>query len=247
MAAASGVKPLVLWCLLAAASGCALVQPQAPPPTLPPLTREQAEWWDANKARKKYVPGRGYDIEGTQGFFDENGRKLPTELTEGPASENANQEGFLDKVSPKKMYKKFKVAIGQGPSEQKARVALSEGDDLFRQRKYQAAAKRYRVAYERWPDSPLEEEAIFKAAESEFFADRYSKADDEYALLTKKFPSTQYLSQLVVRRFAIGRYWEQYDAAHRSMPLWPNLADRTRPMFDTLGHALKVYERIRLD
>ena len=53
------------------------------------------------------------------------------------------------------------------------------------------------MAYKRWPDSPLEEEAMFKAAESEFFADRYSKADDEYALLIKKFPSTQYLSQVV--------------------------------------------------
>jgi len=72
--------------------------------------------------------------------------------------------------------------------------------------------KQYRFAYKRWPDSPLEEEAIYKCAESEFFDDHYMKADDEYGLLVKKFNSTQYLSMVVIRRFAIGRYWEQCDA-----------------------------------
>ncbi|HEV3025257.1 MAG TPA: tetratricopeptide repeat protein [Pirellulales bacterium] len=112
---------------------------------------------------------------------------------------------------------------------------------------YVKAAEQYRTAYKRWPDSPLEEEAIFKAAESEFFADRYSKADDEYALLIKKYASSQYLSLVTVRRFAIGRYWEQCDQTNPHWTLTPNFKDKTRPLFDTAGHALRVYERIRLD
>jgi outer membrane protein assembly factor BamD (BamD/ComL family) len=247
MAAVARVQRIVLSCCLAAAvSGCALNR-QPPPQALAPLTKEQAEWWEANKSRKQYVPGRGYYVEGTSGFFDEHGRKLPTDMTSGPASEDANQDGFMQKIAPKNMYKKFKVAIGRGPNETVARAALADGDAFFRQREFGKAAKKYRVAYDRWPDSPLEEEALYKAGESEFFADRYRKADDEYAMLTKKFPSTQYLNQVVTRRFAIGRYWEQYDSAHPQWAIWPNWTDRTRPMFDTLGHALKVYERIRLD
>ena len=155
--------------------------------------------------------------------------------------------GPLESLAPKKLWKNAKKAVGQGPNEQIARQAVAEGDDLFRQKKFVKAAKAYRKAYRRWPDSPLEEEAIFKAGESEFFADRYDKAEDEYGLLVKKFNSTQYLSQLVERRFAIARYWEEFNRAHASFVLTPNLFDKTRPRFDTGGHAIKVYERIRLD
>ena len=126
------------------------------------------------------------------------------------------------------------------------RKALEEGDARFRQKEYAKAADKYRVAYKRWPDSPLEEEAIFKAAESSFFADRYPRADDDYSLLVKKFPSTQYLSLVVIRRFSIGRYWEQYDQAHPHWPITANWTNKTVPRFDTGGHALRVYDGIRL-
>ncbi len=245
MAAESRITTILLFCVLAAADGCALSKPATMEPLA--LTREQAEWWEANKDRKKYVPGRGYYVEGVSGFFDENGRKLKTDIASGSTAEDADAESFLDKIAPKRAYKKFMVLIGKGPNEQLAKKELQEGDALFRQKEYVGAAKHYKVAYTRWPDSPLEEEAIFKKAESEFFADRYGKADDAYSLLTKKFSSTQYLSQVVVRRFAIGRYWEQYDTAHPHWPLTANFFDKTRPTFDTGGHALRVYERIRLD
>lgn len=233
----------LLLSLVGAASGCSLWS--APKPVAQaPLTKEQADWWAANQQRKRYVPGRGYYVEGTSGFFDHEGRKLPENALPNGA---ADEESFLEKMSPKKAMAGMKKAVGQGPNEQIARKALEEGDALFRQKQYEKAAAKYKTAYKRWPDSPLEEEAIFKAGESYFFADRYSKADDAYALLVKKYSSTQYLSQLVLRRFTIGRYWEQYDRAHSHLPLTPNLVDKTRPLFDTGGHALRVYERIRLD
>lgn len=242
MAAKSRTTIVLALCLAAAASGCALWP--APQPGKAPLTQEQADWWAANQHRKRYVPGRGYYVEGTSGFFDHEGRKVPDEMSLAGAEED---HSFLERLAPKQMYARAKKAVGQGPNEQVARKALDEGDTLFRQKEYAKAASKYRRAYKRWPDSPLEEEALFKAAESEFFADRYSKADDEYALLIKKYSSTQYLSQAVIRRFAIGRYWELHDREHPHWPLTPNLVDRTRPMFDTGGHALRVYERIRLD
>jgi outer membrane protein assembly factor BamD (BamD/ComL family) len=158
-----------------------------------------------------------------------------------------DKRGPLARLAPKAVVASAKKAVGKGPNEQVARKALAEGDSLFRQQKYAEAMSAYREAYKRWPDSPLEEEAIFKAAESAFFADRYVRAEDEYALLIKKFQSSQYLSQVTERRFSIGRYWEAQDRAHPKFVLTPNLFDRTIPRFDTGGHALKVYERIRLD
>ena len=242
MAASARVTIILCVCLMATAGGCAL-WPQAPP-ARPPLTQEQADWWSANQHRKRHVPGRGYYIEGTSGFFDHEGRKVASETSVAGVDD---EQSFLERFAPKHAMARVKKAVGQGPNEQIARKALEEGDSLFRQKEFAKAAARYRVAYKRWPDSPLEEEALFKAGESEFFADRYSKADDAYGLLIKKYPSTQYLSQLVLRRFAIGRYWEQFDRAHPHWPLTPNLVDKTRPMFDTGGHSLRVYERIRLD
>lgn len=232
---------LILVCL-ALLAGCSLTKPR-PKPVKQPLTAEQAAWWEANKHRKQYVKGRGYYVEGESGYFDHDGRRITGEY----ASNTVDEEGILDRLAPKKSYAKFKNAIGQGPNEQEARAAMDEAESLFRKKEYAEAAKAYRKAYKSWPDSPLEEEALFKTGEAEFFADHYSKAEDEYGLLVKKYPSTQYISQIMTRRFAIGRYWEEYDRAHPHWPITPNLIDRSRPRFDTAGHAMKVYERIRLD
>jgi outer membrane protein assembly factor BamD (BamD/ComL family) len=230
------------------AGGCAVFTKQPSVPERPALTQEQSAWWEANKHRKRYVPGRGYQIAGVPGYFDDQGRPIPAASYENiKGTEASESTGLLGRAAPKKLVADFKDSVGLGPDENLARAALAEGDALFRQKEFEAAAKKYTTAHKRWPDSPLEEEAMYKAAESWFFADRYSKADDAYGELTKKYASTQYLSQIVTRRFAIGRYWEASDKSNPHWPLTPNLFDKTRPRFDTDGHALKVYERIRLE
>src|SRR6185295_16588565 len=47
--------------------------------TAPPVTPEQQQWWAENRPKARYVPGRGYYVEGTSGYFDESGRKLPSD------------------------------------------------------------------------------------------------------------------------------------------------------------------------
>lgn len=232
----------ILLVCTAVVAGCA--NWNAPPVVKSPLTAEQVQWWNENRHRAKYIEEKGYYVEGTSGFFDHEGRKLTGDLV-GDIMEE--KHGPLESLAPKKLWKDTKKAVGQGPNERIAREALAEGDRLFREKKFVKASKAYRKAYKRWPDSPLEEEAIFKSGESEFFADRYDKADDQYALLVKKFTATQYLREVVERRFAIARYWEEFDRAHHQFVLWPNLLDEKRPMFDTGGHAIRVYEKIRLD
>lgn len=236
-------RTLLVALALLLAGGCAIFNP-GPEVKYPPLTPEQTQWWEANRHRAKYVQGKGYYVEGTSGFFDHAGHRITSDLGIGAETDN---RGFIARLIPNDIGASARKAIGQGPNEGIAKGALAEGDALFRQKKYQEAFKAYRQAYKRWPDSPLEEEAIFKAGESAFFADDYVNAEDEYELLVKKFQSTQFLSQVTERRFSIGRYWEAKDRAHPKFILVPNLTDGTLPRFDTGGHALKVYERIRLD
>lgn len=214
-----------------------------------PLTPEQQAWWEANKSRARYMPGRGWYVEGTSGFFDEEGRPMATKKAPDPRviEDDAKDGPIAQALSLDNNIKKFKKAIGKGPDEPIAKKAMVEADTLFRDKKYEEAAKKYTTAYDRWPDSPMEEDALFMAAESYFFADRYTKADDDYTRLLKKYPGTTHLDKVISRRFAIARYWEGKHTKEKRMALVPNLFDKSQPMFDTGGHCLKVYERIRLD
>lgn len=228
-------------------SGCAMFQkPQEPVSAMAQPTPEQREWWEANKHKAHRVPGRGFYVEGVSGYFDENGRPLPTiSGEEGVVDEYDADEDRL--ISEKKIKRGVKKIVGRGPNETVARGAYEEGNRLFREKQYNSAAKQFFIAYDRWPDSPLEEDALYMAGEANFFADRYQAAEDAYGLLIKKYPSTTRLDKVTNRRFAIGRYWELKHAENPHWPLTPNATDKTRPLFDTAGHAIKIYERIRLD
>jgi outer membrane protein assembly factor BamD (BamD/ComL family) len=122
---------------------------------------------------------------------------------------------------------------------------MQEGKTLFAAKKYTEAAAKFATAADRWPDSPLEEDALFLKGESEFFSDQYPKAHDTYGGLLKKYSNTRHLDFVVYREFDLGRYWEQL---HNAKPLWPvtpNVTDSGRPMFDTFGYAIQAYQRVR--
>ncbi len=241
---------ILLLCLGGTVAGCASLRnkPQGPPPQ-PAATPEQQAWFDANRDQAHYVPGRGYQVPGAEGYYDDQGRPINPALyaQARPVKESDDPESSWYHMAPKQFNEKFKKMIGKGPNETIAKASYAEGEALFRQAKYKDAAAKFKTAYERGPDLAQEEDALFKAAESYFFADLYSKADDGYARLVKKYATSQYLDRVVARRFAIARYWEQCDMAKHHYALTPNFADKTRPMFDTRGHALRVYDKVRLD
>jgi len=161
-----------------------------------------------------------------------------------PKQEN---EGFdWSQLAPSAVYSQIKKAVGLGPDERIARAAYKEGEALYRQKKFQEAADRFATAADRWPDTPLEEDALFMLAESQFFSDQYAKALDTYGKLMKKHDYSRYLEKAAAREFALGRYWEQIDAHQPHWPTTPNFTDRTRPLFDTWGHAIKAYESVCL-
>jgi outer membrane protein assembly factor BamD (BamD/ComL family) len=143
--------------------------------------------------------------------------------------------------------KRWKKMVGRGPNEPVSRKALAEGDALFRDRKYSAAAKKYKVAVDRWPDSVIEEDALWQLAECWFFMDHYPKAEDCYDELVKKYANSRYLDRIAQRQFVIAQYWIALDQKNNYMTIVPNLADRSRPLFDTRGRAIKAYDHVRIN
>lgn len=150
----------------------------------------------------------------------------------------------LGNLAPDKVVENIKKATGYGPDKQKAQRYFREGEELFAQKKYDDAAGKFKSAAGRWPDSILEEDALFMAGEAYFFADRYSKAFDTFDKLLDKHDNSRHLDKAVARLFSIGRYWEQAHEADPSLPVTPNVTDKSEPLFDTWGNAIKAYERV---
>ncbi|MGA2065985.1 MAG: tetratricopeptide repeat protein [Thermoguttaceae bacterium] len=149
-------------------------------------------------------------------------------------------------LSPDYLWKQMRTSAGYGPDEKIARQAFQDGLALMRDKKFDEAAEKFYIASWRWPDSTLEEDALFLQGECYFFADRYGKAFDAYANLLKKRENTKYLDTVMPREFAIGRYWDQMDIKAHHWPMTPNFRDKSMPWFDAANNALGAYEQVRL-
>jgi len=160
-----------------------------------------------------------------------------------PSSDDAGWDYFKGE----NIKKRWKKMVGRGPNEPVARKALAEADALFRDGKYKEAIAKYKVAVDRWPDSVIEEDAMWQLAESYFFTDQYPKAEDQYDELVKKYANTKYLDRIAQRQFVIAQYWVALDQKTHLPVIVPNLFDRSRPLFDTRGRALKAYDHVRLN
>jgi outer membrane protein assembly factor BamD (BamD/ComL family) len=244
--------------MLGSAVGCSSFSgsvAQAPPEGA--TAQQRKSWWDSNKRKAEFVPGKGYALKGVPGFFDDRG--LPMQGGEGggeilQASYRQfedDKEGlgpsWLDNLNPQKNTKKVKESLGYGPDATKGRQAYQKAEALFQEKKYSKAAKQYAEAADRVPGSVMEEDSLFMKAESHFFADEYPKALDAYNELVKKHSRTRHLDKLVGRQFAMARYWEQHHQHDPHLATTPNFIDKTRHWFDTKGHALRAYENIRLN
>lgn len=175
--------------------------------------------------------------------------KLKDKGNEKKKKDDGEDDGGFDwsSLDPAVMWKKVKAATGNGPDENLAQTLYGNGMTLYREKKYAEAAKQFSEAAGRWPDSTIEEDALFYEAESYFFDDQYGKAHDIYGMVSKKYENSRYLDTISKRQFAIGRYWEQADRAEPHWPVTPNLIDKSRPWFDTSGNALNAYLSVRLN
>ncbi len=160
--------------------------------------------------------------------------------------EDPESVSSFTKFQRKTKYQSQKL-FGLEPNESIARQHFAQGEKLFAEKKFTEAAKEYKNASKRWPDSPLQEDAMYMQGESYFFADKYTEASDSYGEMMKKYENSRYLEKAVGREFAIARYWDELNHAKHRYLLVPNLTDKTQPLFDTQGNALKVYESVHLN
>lgn len=229
------------------APGCATLG--VPTPSLPTFAGEGAppgtpEWWKKHKKKAEFVPGEGYRVAGVEGFYDQEGRPIRTRVAK---QVKPKEGGLLADVKLSNTFQEMKTQVGMGPDERIARTAYAEGEQLFRAEKYNEAAKKFKETISRSPIAQLQQDAEFQLAESYFFAENYPKANDAYEQLIQDHPNSPHLDKVIRRQFDLARYWESH---HNYDPHWvttPNLFDKRRPLFDTLGRAIKNYENIRLN
>ncbi len=209
-------------------------------------------WWEANKDRSVIVPGKGYMVEGTPGYFDASGRPIgdggqQPSIAAVPVASPSPAGFSWPNFNPSAALESAKTVIGQGPNERRAKELFDEGQTRFRRQEFAGAAGKFESAVKRSTDPILMQQALFMQGESHFFADEYPEANDTYNLLFKDFPASRDLDKAIARQFAIGRYWQQHHQARPHLPITPNLLDKTRHYFDTQGHALKAFESVRLN
>lgn len=116
--------------------------------------------------------------------------------------------------------------------------------------------------------SPVEEDALFMIAQCQFKQGRLAAAEESYAALLKRYPSTRHLDTTSRQLFRIAREWlgfpderdqeiVQVAYGEKSPSIeqrqqgvgggWlPNFRDKTRPAFDVDGHALEALKLIWL-
>lgn len=183
----------------------------------------------------------------------------PADGVDGQLGEDADSEVISSETAPtvrdagwdyfkgENVKRRWKKLVGRGPNEPVARKALAEADSLYREGKYREAIPKYKQAIDRWPDSAIEEDAMWQLAECWFFTDQYPKAEDQYDELVKKYANTRYLDRIAQRQFVIAQYWIALDEKHHYLTIAPNFLDRSRPIFDTRGRALKAYDHVRIN
>jgi TolA-binding protein len=210
-----------------------------------------AKWWKKHKSKAVFHQGQGYSVEGVDGFFDGMGRPIDRAVTTTNAapsnSEVDMEKGLAPALDPRAVYGKVKSAVGLGPNDEIAHKMFMDGERLFEQQRYNVAAEAYASAADRAVDMRIREDSLFMLGECYYFDDRCIPARDAYNMLADKFPSTRYLDKLVEREWAIARYLEAHANSHYDAPMTPNAWDKTRPWFDTMGHAIKTYENIRMN
>ena len=165
---------------------------------------------------------------------------------------------LLDDLSPSQIATTLKIRTATGANQEVANSHFSRAADLYAraiaakqsgakesswQTTFVEAANAYRVAAAKWPDSALEEQAIFFEGESYFFADRYVQANRAFEHLIGEYSGSSYLDRAEERRYVISKYWLQLAENGPKV----SLNDPKRPRFNVAGEARRVLHNIRLD
>ena len=160
-------------------------------------------------------------------------------------------------LAPANLGKTYRHLIGKEPNEETARESFAKAETLYREavttksverrKKFLEAAPYYVEAANRWPDSALQEDGLFKEGECEFFTDQYRAAENAYGRLIKHYPNTKHLDIVGTRRFAIAKYWLNHHKESQKSFFVPNFTNSSLPRMGTFSAAMRIFDRIRID
>ncbi len=194
-------------------------------------------------------------------LFGLGGSKNKVDLSEeslDPLGARNTNRLLLDDLSPSQLATTLKVRAMHGNDQQLAREEFERGKEIYadaigqmksgsegsnHQEKFVEAANHFRVAASRWPDSEIEEEALFFEGESYFFADHYVQSNRAFEKLVANFAGTRYLDMAEKRRFTISLYWLELAEKYKG----PSFTDPKRPRTGLAGEARRILHRIRID
>jgi TolA-binding protein len=134
-----------------------------------------------------------------------------------------------------------------------ARRDFEAAEELFRNESYYRAARAFGRLAKRNKGTSIEEDSLFMEAESWYKLGWIPKAQDTYAQLLNKHPTTRHLPDAIQRTYDIAYHWLE-DSRRRAMgekgthsaaSRYVNLFDWSRPIFDTDGRAIQAIETIQ--
>ena len=162
--------------------------------------------------------------------------------------------------NPKNFPTTVKVITAWGENQQVAQTAYDRGMEIYEHaielreeeqfaaaaNEFHRAANKFREACAAWPDSALEQDALFMQGEAFFFADQYVLANRAYESLAVQYSGTSYMDHVNARRFMIAQFWLEAKDAGGVKP-WINMTDKMLPTSNLAGEARRIFHRIRLD
>jgi outer membrane protein assembly factor BamD (BamD/ComL family) len=180
-----------------------------------------------------------------------------------PMGDRNGDRILLQDLSPGQIGTTFKVKGFAKPNQAEAEAAFQRGQSLYEQAlgqldstsktagrssaQFEQAANEFRLAADRWPDSALEQDALFYEGESYFFSNRYVQANRAFEKLIGHFSGTRYLDKAEARRFSIAQYWLELGRQAKSPIAKVKMGDPQRPTFNLASEARRILHRIRLD
>ena len=199
---------------------------------------------------------------GNRGLFGLAGKKDGDSPLDGdsldPMGERNGNRLLLHDLSPSQIGTTMKVKGFAKPNEKEAEQAFAEGQQLYEEagtnlpsdpelahKLYEQAANKFRLASDRWPDSALEQDALFYEGEADFFANRYVQANRAFEKLIAQYSGSRYLDKAEARRFSIAQYWLQLSRKGGMTKF--KIGDPQRPAFNLASESRRIFHRIRLD
>ena len=132
--------------------------------------------------------------------------------------------------------------VGLGPDEAKARKRMENALLLMKEGEHIKAAKEFEWAAYFAPETALEEDARYHAAECYYREKRYKEAAEQYIKLLTNFQSSPYKNEIINNLYGIAKIW--IDQVTKDKVGYVNVTDKSRPSFDTFGHAERALKAI---